>query len=122
MSSYVYIDKKKDILILGEGPTQGLDDTILTREAKYPINFTQSRKRFVLSLHYNGSNNFLFANTKKVYRFKVKDSEITYYSCVSLIFQKILQLITWKKWKQKTKTKMELKEVVKFFNVDFNLK
>ena len=31
MSSSVHIDnKKKDILILGEGSTQGLDDTILT--------------------------------------------------------------------------------------------
>ena len=41
MSSPVYIDiKNKDILILGEGPTQGLDDTTLTAEAKYPIDFT----------------------------------------------------------------------------------
>ena len=54
MSSSVHVDNKgKDILILGEGPTQGLDDTTLTAEAKYPINFTQSGKRFVLSLHYN---------------------------------------------------------------------
>ena len=31
MSSPVHIDnKEKDILIIGEGPTQGLDDTILT--------------------------------------------------------------------------------------------
>ena len=37
----------KDILILGEGPTQVLDDTTSTAEAKYPINSTQSRKRFV---------------------------------------------------------------------------
>ena len=38
----VHIDNKnKDILIIGEGPTQGLDDTVLTAEAKYPINFTQ---------------------------------------------------------------------------------
>ena len=80
MSSCVYIDKKKDILILGEGPTQGLDDTILTREAKYPINFTQSRKRFVLSLHYNGSNSLLFVNATKMYQFKAKDSEIKYYT------------------------------------------
>ena len=29
----VHVDnKKKDILILGEGPTQGLDDTTLTAE------------------------------------------------------------------------------------------
>ena len=63
MSSSVHVDNKgKDILILGEGPTQGLDDTTLTAEAKYPINFTQSGKRFVVGLHYNRSNSFLFVN------------------------------------------------------------
>ena len=52
MSSSVHIDNKnKDILILGEWPTQRLDDTTLTAEAKYPIKDTQSEKRFVLSLH-----------------------------------------------------------------------
>ena len=35
MSSSVYVDnKKKDILILGIGPTQGLDGTTLTVEKK----------------------------------------------------------------------------------------
>ena len=73
-SSSVYIDNKnKGILILGEGPTQGLDDT-LTAEAIYPINFTQSNKLFVLSLHYNGSNTFLFVNATKMNRFsEMKD-------------------------------------------------
>ena len=33
--------------IFREGPTQGLHDTTLRAEAKYPINFTQSIKRFV---------------------------------------------------------------------------
>ena len=67
MSSSMHIDNKgKDILILGAGPTQGLDDTTLTAEAKYPINFTQLGKRFVLSLHYNGSNNFLFVSATKI--------------------------------------------------------
>ena len=73
MSSSVHIDNKsKDILIPVEEPTQGLDDTTLTAEAKYPINFTQPRKRFVLSVHYNGSNNFLFANATKIYQFKAR--------------------------------------------------
>ena len=46
MSSTVHVNNKgKDILILGEGLTQGSDDTKLTAEAKYPINFTQSGKR-----------------------------------------------------------------------------
>ena len=48
MSSSKHIDnKRKYILILGEEPTQELDDTTLTAEAKYPINITQSGKRFV---------------------------------------------------------------------------
>ena len=81
MSSSVHFDNKnKDTLILVEGPTQGLDDTTLKTEAKYPINFIYPRKKFVLSLHYNGSNSFLFANTTKVYQFKAKNSEIKEYA------------------------------------------
>ena len=76
MSSSVHVDnKRKDVLIFGEGTTQGLDDTTLTAEAKYPINFTQSGKRFVLSLHYNGSSSFLYVNATNVYQFKAKKSE-----------------------------------------------
>ena len=67
MSSSVHFDNKnKDILIFGEGITQGLDDTALTAEAIYPINFTQPNKRFVLSLH------FLFVNATKIYQIKQK--------------------------------------------------
>ena len=48
----MHVDNKgKDILILEEGPTQALDDTTLIAEGKCFINFTQSGKRFVLSLH-----------------------------------------------------------------------
>ena len=54
-----FVIKNKYISNLGEGPSQGFDDTTLTAEAKYPINFTQPRKRFVLSLHCNGSKSFL---------------------------------------------------------------
>ena len=68
-------NKNKDPIIRGEELTQGLDNTTLTAEAKYPINFKQSRKRFVLSLNYNGSNSFLFVYAAKIYQFKAKDSE-----------------------------------------------
>ena len=110
MSSSVHVDNKgKDILILGEGPTQGLDDTTLTAEAKYPINFTQSGKRFVLSLHYNGSNSFLFVNATKVYQFKEKNSEIIDYTlCLGNVL------------KEFTSNNMRLKGVVTFFSVNFN--
>ena len=45
MSSSVYVDnKEKDILFLGERPTQGLDCTKFAIEAKYPTNFTIRKK------------------------------------------------------------------------------
>ena len=73
IGSSVHIDNKNnEILFIGERPRQGLDDTTLTAEAKYPINFIQPRKRFVLSLHYNGTSSFLFANATKIYQFKAK--------------------------------------------------
>ena len=79
MGSSVHIDeKKKDILILGIGPTQGLDDTTLTAESQYLINFSRSSRKF-LCLHYNGSNSFLFVNATKIYQFKAKDPEIEIY-------------------------------------------
>ena len=80
MSSSVHIDNKnKNILILGEVPAKGLDDTTLAAEAGYPIKFTESEKRFVLSLHYNRSDSSLFVNATKVYQFNAKDSEIKPY-------------------------------------------
>ena len=40
MSSSEHVgNKKKDILVPREGPTQSLDDSSLIAEAKYPINF-----------------------------------------------------------------------------------
>ena len=52
--------KRKDNLILGKRSTQGLDDTTLTAEVKFSINFTQSGKRSVLGLYYDASNSLLF--------------------------------------------------------------
>ena len=76
MSSSAHIDnKKKDILVLGKGPTQGLEHT-LTAEKMYSINFTDTNKKFCLSLHYNGANSYLFVNGTKIYKFKAKDSQI----------------------------------------------
>ena len=69
MGSSVHIDnKKKDIIILCEGLTEGLDDTTLTAEAKYPINFVQSRKSF--------TNSFLFVNATKIYQLSVQSNKL----------------------------------------------
>ena len=76
MSSSVQGDNKiKDILIIGKGPTQGLEH-ILTDEKMYLINFTVTRKKFSLSLHYNGANSYLFVNDTEIIKFRAKDSQI----------------------------------------------
>ena len=50
MSSSAHIDnKKKDILILGKGPTQGLEHT-LTAEKMNSINFTVTKKEILFKL------------------------------------------------------------------------
>ena len=76
MSFSAHIDnKKKDILVLGKGPTQGLKHTLIS-EKIYSINFTVTKKKFCLSLHYNGANSYLFVNGTEIYNFKAKNSEI----------------------------------------------
>ena len=74
MSSSAHIDnRKKDILVFGKGPTQGLEHT-LTAERMHSINFTVTKKK--VCLHYNGVNSYLFVNITEIYKFKAKDSEI----------------------------------------------
>ena len=76
MSSSMKIDNmKKDILILGKGPMQGLEH-MLSAEKMYSINFSKGDTKFCLSLHYNGANSYLFVNGIKIYKFKAKGSEI----------------------------------------------
>ena len=76
MSFSAYIDnKKKDILVLGKGPTQGLE-RMVTAEKMYSNNFIVNKKKFCLSLHYNGANSYLFVNGTETYKSKAKGSEI----------------------------------------------
>ena len=70
MNSSIHVDNKgKDILILGKGPTQGLGKHLLTAEKMYSINFTLTKKRFCLSLYYNGANSYLFVNGTEIHKF-----------------------------------------------------
>ena len=72
MSSSAHIgNKKKDILVLGKGPTQGLEHT-LTAEKTYASNFAVTKKKFCLSLHYNGANSYLFVNATEIYKLRQK--------------------------------------------------
>ena len=72
MSIIMLIIKKIDILILGKDPTQGLEEHSLTAEKIYLINFSATKRRFCLSLHYNRTNSYLFVNGVEIIKFKAK--------------------------------------------------
>ena len=76
MSSSTKINgRKNNILILGKGPTQGLEHT-LSAENMYSINFTEQNEKFCSGLNYNGTNSYLFVNGTGIHKVKAKDSEI----------------------------------------------
>ena len=76
MISSEYVDnKKKDILILGEDPTQGLDGTTLTARKRIQIFSLEKIRNFCLSLHYNGAKSYLFLNNTEIHKLKARDSE-----------------------------------------------
>ena len=54
---------------------QGSEHT-MTAEKMHSINFAATKKKFCLSLHYNGANGYLFVNGTEIHKFKAKDSEI----------------------------------------------
>ena len=43
------IIENKEIFIIGKGPTQGLENTKMTAEKEYAINFSEQQKKFCIS-------------------------------------------------------------------------
>ena len=64
-SSLVHASTKaNNIYVMGNLFVQGINDMTLYAEKVYSQNFTQTSKKFVLSLHYNGDDSYLFVNGK----------------------------------------------------------
>ena len=62
--------------LMGDGLTQGINDTTIYVEKNYYRNFTDPGKKFVLSLHYNGNNSYLFVNGRQELKFKCKTDQL----------------------------------------------
>ena len=65
---------KKNILVLCENSV-GLNNTTIQTESALKTNCTVVNQKFVLSLHYNGDDSYLYVNGTQQYKFKTKDSE-----------------------------------------------
>ena len=76
-SSLVHTNNKaNNTFIMGDGFVQGINDMTLYAEKIYSQNFTQPNKKFVLSLHDNDSDNYLFINGKQELKFKAKPDKL----------------------------------------------
>ena len=69
-------NRANHIYLMGDGLTQGINDTTIYAEKKYWRNFTDPGKKFVLSLHYNDDNSYLFVNGRQELKFKCKTDQL----------------------------------------------
>ena len=69
-------NRAKNIYVLGDFLVQGINGTSIYAEKFYSKNFTEPGKEFVLFLHYNSSNSYLFVNGTQELKFKAKNDQI----------------------------------------------
>ena len=77
MSSSIHAtNRANNIYVMGKDFIQGINNTTIYAEKLFHNNFTRFGVKFVLSLHYNGDNSYLFANGRQELKFKAKDDQI----------------------------------------------
>ena len=69
-------NKANHIYLMGDGLTQAINNTTIYAEKKYFKNFTEPNVKFVLSLHYNSNDSYLFVNGRQELRFKAKMDQL----------------------------------------------
>ena len=69
-------NRANDIYVMGHEFAQGIHDTTLYAEKNFYKNFTDPGKKFVLSLHYNGDDSYLFVNGRQELKFKAKTDQL----------------------------------------------
>ena len=69
-------NKDNNIYVIGDLFVQGISDTTLYADIIDSQNFTQPNKKFVLSLHYNNNDSYLFVNGKQELELKAKTGQL----------------------------------------------
>ena len=78
-SSLYHTDNRKNyFLILGGGPTFGINGSFGASEKKIDLNFIKAKTKFWLSLHYNGDNSYLFVDGKEICKFKANNGSANF--------------------------------------------
>ena len=61
-------NRKKNVLLLGKGPTFGINGIFGVAEKKFDINFSKVNTKFCLSLHYNDNNSYLYVDGREIFK------------------------------------------------------
>ena len=69
-------NKRNNIYVMGKDYVQRINDTTIHAEKIYNRNFTDLGHKFVLSLHYNGNNSYLYVNGNQELKFKAKTDQL----------------------------------------------
>ena len=69
-------NKANNIYVMGKDYIQKINNTTIYAEKIYCRNFTDPGKKFVLSLHYNGNNSYLYVNGNQELKFKAKTDQL----------------------------------------------
>ena len=69
-------NRANHIYLMGDGLTQGINDTTLYVEKNYWRNSADPGKKIIISLHYNSDNSYLFVNGKQELNFKCKTDQL----------------------------------------------
>ena len=69
-------NKASNIYVIGKDYIQKINDTTIYTEKIYYRNFTDPGKKFVLSLHYNDNNSYLYVNGNQELKFKAKTDQL----------------------------------------------
>ena len=69
-------NRANHIYFMGTEFVQGINDTTIYPEKNFCRHFPDPGKEFVLSLHYNGSNSYLFVNGRQELKFKCKTDQL----------------------------------------------
>ena len=75
-SSIHATNRANHIYCFGKGLMEGINDTTIYAEKNYYRNFTEHGEKFVLSLHYNGDDSYLFVNGRQELKFKAKNDQL----------------------------------------------
>ena len=71
-------NRKKNVLLLGKGPTFGINGIFGVAEKKFDINFSKVNTKFCLSLHYNDNNSYLYVDGREIFKFKSDNENVNF--------------------------------------------